>query len=41
MRIMSMSLVCIVIAAFRVLSCSNLGMDQELQEDEYEDTKQE
>jgi len=31
----------IVIAAFLVLSCSNLGMDQELQEDEYEDTKEE
>ena len=31
----------IVIAAFLALSCSNLGMDQELQEDEYEDTKEE
>ena len=30
----------IVIAAFLALSCSNLGMDQELQEDEYEDTKE-
>ena len=30
----------IVIAAFFALSCSNLGMDQELQEDEYEDTKE-
>ena len=31
----------IVITAFLALSCSNLGMDQELQEDEYEDTKEE
>ena len=31
----------IVIAVFLVLSCSNLVMDQELQKDEYEDTKQE
>ena len=30
-----------MIAAFLAQSCSNLGMDQELQEDEYEDTKEE
>ena len=30
----------IMIAAFLAQSCSNLGMDQELQEDEYEDTKE-
>ena len=31
----------IVIAAFFALSCSNLCIDQELQEDKYEDTKEE
>ena len=30
-----------MIAAFLAQSCSNLGIDQELQEDEYEDTKEE